>query len=355
MKNRTDPDRGKGIHASASARKPAVSRRAMLKAGLGLASLAAMRAPALAAQDPLPSWHDGGVKQALLRFVSGAKDPSDKGYIPEPDRIAVFDNDGTLWSEQPVYFQFAFALDRLKALAAANPALAGLEPYRSVLSDDPHVLAALGERGVGQIMALSHAGMTTEAFEQAVRDWIATARHPRFDRPYKDLVFQPMLELLTHLRAAGFKTFIVSGGGVDFMRPWMREVYGIPPEQIIGSSGRTSFRLDGDRPVIEKLPEVEFVDDGPGKPLGIHRFIGRRPVFAAGNSDGDLQMLQWTTLAEGPRLGLIVHHTDAQREWAYDRQSPVGKLDKALDEAPRRGWLVADMKRDWRRVYPFQP
>ncbi len=316
---------------------------------LGLAML-----PALAASDPLPSWNEGPAKAAIIAFVDKVTTAGSADFVPVPERIATFDNDGTLWSEQPMYFQIAFAVDRLKAMVAADPSLAGKEPYASVLSGDRARLAALGEKGLLQIVALTHAGMTVAEFDAIVRDWLKTARHPRFDRPYTDLAFQPMLELLAFLRERDFKTFIVSGGGIDFMRPFVPEIYGIPPEQIVGSSGKTEYRLVGDTPSILKLPEVAFIDDGPGKPVGIERFIGRRPVFAAGNSDGDLEMLQWTTLNTGPRFALIVHHTDAVREWAYDRTSLVGRLDKALDEAPRRGWLVVDMKKDWKVIYPFE-
>lgn len=326
-----------------------LTRRCVLSALVAVAMAAAPGA--FAQEDPLPSWNDGAAKEAILAFVKRVTDESGKDFVKREERIAVFDNDGTLWSEQPAYFQFAFVLDRLAALAKTNPDLAATEPYKTVLSGDQAAIGALGIRGLLQAVAATHAGVTTVQFEKLVRDWLDTARHPRFDRPYPELVFQPMLELLTHLRANGFKTFIVSGGGIDFMRPWVEEVYGIPPEQVVGSSIKAEFRLDGDRPVIDKLPEIDFVDDGPGKPVGIHRFIGRRPIFAAGNSDGDLQMLQWTTLAGRPGFGLILHHTDAEREWAYDRASHVGKLDKALDEAPARGWTVVDMKSDWKAVY----
>jgi phosphoglycolate phosphatase-like HAD superfamily hydrolase len=337
-------------------RTGALRRRDFLVGALALSSATAITPIriAFAQDDPLPSWNEGAVKQAILSFVARVTTEGSEDFVPLNERIAVFDNDGTLWSEQPFYFQLAFALDRIKELAAANPALATIEPYKSVLAGDLAAIAALGEEGLMQVVALSHAGMTTVEFDALVKDWLKTARHPRFDRPYSDLVFQPMLELLAYLRANGFKTYIVSGGGVDFMRPWVEGIYGIPPEQIVGSSIKAEFRLDGDTVSIEKRPEVEFVDDGPGKPVGIHRFIGRVPVIAVGNSDGDLQMLQWTTLNPGPGLGLIVHHTDADREWAYDRKSSVGRLDKALDEAPGRGWLTADMKTDWKVVYPFQ-
>ena len=242
----------------------------------------------------------------------------------------------------------------VETIAAADPDIAENAAVKAVLSGDRAKLAAVGEKGLLEIVAMTHAGMSVDDFDGIVRAWIASARHPRFDRPYTDLVYQPMLELLAYLRANGFKTFIVSGGGIDFMRPWAPAAYGIPPEQIVGSSGKTKWQLIGDRPSIMKLPEVDFIDDGPGKPLGIQRFIGRRPVFAAGNSDGDLEMLQWTTLDSGPRFALIVHHTDAVREWAYDRDSLVGRLDKALDEAPKCGWLVVDMKTDWKVIYPFE-
>ncbi|GGC79374.1 HAD family hydrolase [Chelatococcus reniformis] len=333
----------------------ALSRLILLRLGLVVLLLfGALPRPTLAQTDPLPSWNEGKAKTSIMDFVRRVTTQGSADFVPVEERIATFDNDGTLWAEQPMYFQILFALDRLKAMARATPALAATEPYKSALSENNTVLAALGEKGFLQIVALTHTGLTVADFEKIVQDWLKTARHPRFDRPYTDLVYQPMQELLAYLRANGFKTFIVSGGGVEFMRPWAPKAYGIPPEQIVGSSGKTEFKLDGDKPEILKLPEIEFVDDGAGKPVGINRFIGRRPVFAAGNSDGDLEMLQWTTLNTGPRLGLIVHHTDAEREWAYDRNSHVGRLAKALDQAPERGWLVVDMKTDWKVVFPFQ-
>lgn len=304
--------------------------------------------------DPLPSWNDGQTKQAIRAFVDRVTREGGPDFVPVPERIAVFDNDGTLWSEQPAYFQLAFAIDRVKAMAGDHPEWKDGHPFKAVLEGDQAALAAQGEKGLLELVAATHAGMSVADFAEIVREWMRTARHPRFDRPYSELVFQPMLELLVYLRAYGFETFIVSGGGIEFMRPWAPAVYGIPPEQIIGSSGKTEFRLEGDTVSLVKLPAVEFVDDGPGKPVGINRFIGRRPIFAAGNSDGDLQMLQWTTLNTGPRFGLIVHHTDADREWAYDRHSSFGRLDKALNEAPQRGWTVVDMKADWKAVYPFE-
>ncbi|ABS68641.1 NapD-like protein [Xanthobacter versatilis] len=322
---------------------------------LVMALLALVAVPLAHAQtDPLPSWNQGATKAAIVDFVARTSRDGGPDFVPVEDRIAVFDNDGTLWSEQPAYFQAAFAFDRIRALAKDHPEWKDKQPFKAVLEGDMKTLAGAGEKGLLEIVAATHAGMSVSDFGALVTDWITTARHPRFDRPYTDLVFQPMLELLAYLRANGFRTFIVSGGGIEFMRPWAPGIYGIPPEQIVGSSGKTEFRLDGDKPEIVKLPAVEFVDDGSGKPVGINRFIGRRPVFAAGNSDGDLQMLQWTTLNSGPRFGLIVHHTDAEREWAYDRASPFGRLDKALDEAPRRGWTVVDMKSDWNVIYPFE-
>ncbi|MHA6686808.1 HAD family hydrolase [Mesorhizobium sp. A556] len=307
---------------------------------------------AFAQVDPLPSWNDGSAKSAITEFVTKVTTEGGSNYVAPAERIAVFDNDGTLWSEQPVYFQFAFAIDRVKVMASEHPEWKDAEPFASILAGNIKGVSASGKKGLGQIMAVTHAGMTTDEFAGTVRDWIATARHPKFDRPYNELIYQPMVELLAYLRANDFKTFIVSGGGVEFMRPWVEQAYGIPPEQVVGTSGVVSYVLDGDKPVLKKEAKIEFVDDGPGKPVGINRFIGRRPIFAAGNSDGDLQMLQWTTLNDGPRFALIVHHTDAEREFAYDRESHVGKLDKALDEAPSRGWTVVDMKSDWKTVYP---
>jgi phosphoglycolate phosphatase-like HAD superfamily hydrolase len=275
-------------------------------------------------------------------------------FVPVLERIAVFDNDGTLWSEQPTYFQAAFAFDRVKALAPQHPDWKDREPFRSVLAGDMKGIAAAGEKGLLEIVAATHAGITTEAFTQAVVEWMQTARHPRFDRPYTDLVYQPMLELLAFLRTNQFRTYIVSGGGIEFMRPWTDRIYGIPPEQVVGSSGVTKFELRNGKSVLVKEAKVEFIDDGPGKPVGINRFIGRRPILAFGNSDGDQQMLEYVADGPGPRFMGLVHHTDAAREWAYDRQSSVGRLDKALDEAKRRGWLVVDMKADWKVVYPFE-
>jgi phosphoglycolate phosphatase-like HAD superfamily hydrolase len=303
----------------------------------------------------LPSWNDGAAKTAIIDFVKRTTTEGSADFVPGPQRIATFDNDGTLWTEQPIYFQIAFAMDQVKALAPQHPEWRTEQPFKAVLENDMEALAAAGEKGLLQIVAATHTGMTVAEFENTVRQWIETAHHPRFNRPYTDLVYQPMLELLTYMRANGFKTFIVSGGGIEFMRPWVEKVYGIPPEQVVGSSGVVKFRLKPDgKPELVKEPKVEFVDDGPGKPVGINRFIGRRPVFAFGNSDGDQQMLEWTAGGDGLRFMGIVHHTDAQREYAYDRESHIGKLDKAWDEATKRGWIVVDMKADWKVIYPFQ-
>ena len=306
---------------------------------------------ARAERDPLASWNDGTAKQAIVDFVAAVTDKGGSDYVPPAERIAVFDNDGTLWSEKPAYFQLLFAIDRIKALASQHPEWKTQQPFKAVLENDIKALAASGEKGLIQLVMASHAGMTTDEFEQIVADWLATARHPKFKRPYTDLVFQPMLELLAYLRANGFKTFIVSGGGIEFMRPFTEKVYGIPPEQVIGSSIKTKFELRDGKPVLVRLPEIFFIDDKAGKPVGIQKFIGRRPIAAFGNSDGDLQMLQWTTAGKRKRFGLIVHHTDAEREWAYDRKSHVGRLSEALDQAQAEGWVVVDMKKDWKVIY----
>ena len=301
---------------------------------------------------PLPSWNEGPARRAIWQFVTDATTVGGPRFVPVAERIAVFDNDGTLWAEQPLYFQVLFALDRVKALAQQHPEWKEKEPFRSVLAGDTKSALAGGEKAVLELVMATHAGMTTEEFEAMVKDWIATARHPKSGKRYTEMVYQPMLELLAYLRANGFKTFIVSGGGVEFMRPWVEATYGIPPEQVVGSRGKLKFEVKDGRPVLVKLPEVDHIDDGPGKPVGIQQVIGRRPVAAFGNSDGDLQMLQWTTAGSGARFALLVHHTDEQREWAYDRHAHVGKLDKGLDEAAAKGWTVVDMKTDWKRVFP---
>jgi hypothetical protein len=305
-----------------------------------------------AANDPLPSWNDGPVKSAILDFVARVTNENSPGFVPIPDRIATFDNDGTLWCEQPVYVQALFIRDRIRALAPSHPDWREKDPYKAVLENDRKALADIGEKGFAEIVGATHAGMTIDEFRTIVTDWITAAKHPRFDRPYTACVYQPMVELLEYLRNNGFKTYIVSGGGVEFMRPWTLPVYGIPPEQVIGSTIRTRYELRDDKPTLFRLPEVDFIDDKAGKPIGISKFIGKRPIAAFGNSDGDYEMLRYTTSGMGPRLGLIVHHTDAEREYAYDRDSAVGRLVRALDEAPARGWIVVDMKRDWRRIFP---
>jgi len=308
---------------------------------------------AVGANDPLPSWDDGAAKRAILAFVAETTSPGAPGFVPPAERIAAFDNDGTLWAEQPLYFQLAFVLDRVKALAPEHPEWKQKQPFKAVLAGDVKGALAGGEPAIAELVTATHAGMTTEEFTKIVGDWIASARHPRFKRPYTECVYQPMLELLGYLRANGFKTYIVSGGGVEFIRAWAERVYGIPPEQVVGSTGVTRFELRPTGPVLMREPKIEFVNDGPGKPAGINKFIGRRPVFTFGNSDGDQQMLEWTAAGGGTRFMGIVHHTDAEREWAYDRTSHIGKLDKALDEATAKGWTVVDMKRDWKRVFPF--
>ncbi|ACA15721.1 NapD-like protein [Methylobacterium sp. 4-46] len=341
-----------------SSRTGTFSRRGMLAAAAAVPILAGppwVRA-ARSQDGPLPSWNDGAPKRAILDFVARVSGGGGPDFVAPAERVAVFDNDGTLWAEQPIYFQVAFALDRVKALAPEHPEWKDAQPFKGIVEGDPKAVAAAGERGLLQVMAATHAGMTTETFNGIVADWLKTARHPRFGRPYDSLVYQPMLELLAYLRANGFKTFIVSGGGVEFMRVFAERTYGVPPEQVVGSSGVTKFELRPDgTPVLVKEPKVEFIDDGPSKPSGIDRFIGRRPVLAFGNSDGDHQMLQWTAAGAGPRFLGLVHHTDAEREFAYDRQSHVGRLDKALDEAGRRGWTVVDMQRDWNAVFPPAP
>ena len=321
---------------------------------IGAITLVLLIGAAAQAADPLPSWNDGPAKQAIIAFVEEVTKAGGAGFVAPAERIATFDNDGTLWSEQPMYFQLLFAIDRVKALAPQHPEWKTTQPFQAVLEGDMKALAAAGEKGLLELVMATHAGMTTEEFEKIVTDWVASATHPIAKRPYTDLVYQPMLELLNYLRANEFKTYIVSGGGIEFMRPWVERVYGIPPEQVVGSSIKLKFQMDGDRPVLVRQAEVDFIDDKEGKPIGIQKFIGRRPIAAFGNSDGDLQMLQWTTAGDGPRFALIVHHTDGAREWAYDRKSSIGHLDKALDAAAQDGWTVVDMKADWKVIYPFE-
>jgi hypothetical protein len=315
--------------------------------------LAAMLAVTAAAQsDPLPSWNEGATKSALLEFVGKVSREGSPDFVVPAERIAVFDNDGTLWSEQPMYVQLAFALDRVRALAPQHPEWQERQPFKAALTGDMKTLAESGEHGLLELVMATHAGNTTEEFAQIVTDWLSTARHPGTHLPYTGMVYQPMLELLVYLRANGFKTFIVSGGGVEFMRPWAEQVYGVPPEQVVGSSIKTTYALRDGKPVLARLPEINFVDDKAGKPIGINQHVGRRPVLAFGNSDGDFQMLEWTTAGPGRRLGLLVHHDDADREYAYDRASAFGRLDRALDAAPARGWTLVSIRRDWQVVFP---
>ena len=329
----------------------AMTRRSL--GGVALLLFLSVGSVAWAQNDPLPSWNDGKAKAAIVDFVGKVTREGGPDFVKPAERIATFDNDGTLWAEQPAYFQLLFAFDEIKRQVAEKPELKGKEPYRSVLARDLKALAADGNKGLLQVVALTHSGMTTEAFEASVANWLSSARHPTKQRRYDELVYQPQLELLAYLRANGFKTFIVSGGGVEFMRVFAEKAYGIPPEQVVGSSGAVKFRIGANgKPELVKDRKVEFIDDGPGKPVGINRFIGRRPILAFGNSDGDLQMLQYTAGGNGARLALIVHHTDAEREWAYDRKSQIGKLDRALDEAAAKGWTVVDMKKDWKTVFP---
>jgi phosphoglycolate phosphatase-like HAD superfamily hydrolase len=309
---------------------------------------------AAAAADPLPSWNEGAARKALVDFVGRTTKEGGPDFVPPAERIAVFDNDGTLWAEQPLYTQLAFALDRIKALAPKHPEWKTTQPFKGVIEGDTKAVLASGAGGLMQIVAASHTGITTDEFEAIVQDWIASARHPGTGRRYDEMIYQPMVDVLIYLRANGYKTFIVSGGGVEFMRPWVERVYGIPPEQVVGSRVKVKYEQRDGAPVLLRLPEIDLNDDKAGKPVGIHQVIGRRPTIAFGNSDGDFEMLEWTTSAKGPRLGVIVHHTDAEREWAYDRETHVGQLVRALDEGPRRGWLIVDMKSDWKVVYPVQ-
>lgn len=317
-----------------------------------IAVLSTLWVSQLFAADPLPAWNEGAAKSSILAFVKKVTREGSSDFVPVAERVATFDNDGTLWAEQPMYFQAFFAFDRVKALAPKYPEWKDKEPYASVLRGDTKAALAGGEKALLELVMATHAGVTTEEFEGIVKEWISTARHPITKRPYTSMVYQPMLELLAYLRTNGFKTYIVSGGGIEFMRPWVESVYGTPPEQVIGSSIKSRFELRNGKPVLVRLPEINFIDDKDGKPVGIQQHIGRRPIAAFGNSDGDLQMLQWTAAGAGARFCLYVHHTDAEREWAYDRESHVGRLDRGLVEAQKNGWTVVDMKADWNRIYP---
>jgi hypothetical protein len=338
-----------------------VSRRTMLSVlgALPLFSGMLIKAPAASAQTAssgtsLPSWNEGATKQSIMDFVAAVTREGSPDFVPPAERIATFDNDGTLWVEHPMYTQLAFGLDRVKTLAPQHPEWKEMQPFKAALEGDMETLAGSGEHGLLELVMATHAGMTANEFQKIVVDWIATARHPRFERLYAELAYLPMLELLAYLRANAFKTFIVSGGGIEFMRPWTERVYGVPPEQVVGSSIKTKFQMRDGRPELFRTAELNFIDDNVGKPVGINEYIGRRPIAAFGNSDGDLEMLQWTTIADGRRFGLIVHHTDAEREYAYDRDTSFGRLDKALDAAAINKWTVVDMKNDWKRIFPFQ-
>ncbi|MCC7338826.1 MAG: haloacid dehalogenase-like hydrolase [Pirellulaceae bacterium] len=314
---------------------------------IALASFSTTRA-----QDPLPSWNEGAAKSSIIAFVATVAAEGSPDFVPPAQRIATFDNDGTLWCEQPMYFQLLFAIHRVGVLAPQHPEWKDKEPFASLLRGDVKAALAGGEKALMEIVAVTHSGMTTEEFDKTVKDWVATAEHPLTKRPLLEMVYQPMIELLGYLRAHGFKTFIVSGGGIEFMRPWTEQVYGIPPEQVVGSSGKLKWEMVDGKPTLMKLPAIDFIDDKQGKPVGIQKHIGRRPIAAFGNSDGDLQMLQWTAAGPGTRFCLYVHHTDAEREFAYDRNSHIGQLDKGLDEAAAKGWTVVDMKNDWKTIFP---
>ena len=302
----------------------------------------------------LTSWNEGPAKRAILQFVAAVTTPGSPDLVPAEERIAVFDNDGTLWAEQPLYFQIVFMLDQVKRAAPQHPEWKDDPAFKALVAHDQKALAALGMKPVLKLLAAANSGMTTAEYDRLVRQWLATAKEPRFKVAYTELVYLRMQELLTYLRANGFKTFIVSGGSIEFMRPWAENAYGIPPEQVIGTISDVQFSIKDGQPILTRLPKISFLDDGAGKPAGIYRAIGRQPIFAFGNSDGDLQMLQWTQSGKGKRFMGLVHHTDATREWAYDRQSKVGKLDKALDAAAANGWTVVDMARDWNKVFSFQ-
>jgi phosphoserine phosphatase len=331
-----------------------VHRRAILTALLASTAAAAVPLPALAQADPLPSWNEGPAKKAITDFVARVTHEGSADFVPAPQRIATFDNDGTLWCEQPMYVQLAFALERVKALSNQHPEWKDKQPFKAVLDNDINALAKSGKKGLLELIMATHAGMSTADFEKIATDWIRTARHPKFKKPYTDLVYQPMLELLAYLRANQFKTFIVSGGGIEFMRPWTERIYGVPPERVVGSSIKTKYEIKNGVPQLTRLPEINFIDDKAGKPVGINEHIGRRPIAAFGNSDGDLEMLEWATAGGGARLGMLVHHDDAAREYAYDRKSHFGKLDRGLVEAPKRGWTLISMKNDWKHIFKFR-
>ena len=321
---------------------------------VALAAIFFVSTAASAQDDPLPSWNDGPTKEAIVGFVEKVTEEGGPDYVRPEDRIATFDNDGTLWAEKPVYFQLLFAIDRVKQLAPEHPEWKDKQPFNAAIEGDMKTLAASGLKGIAELVMASHAGMSPAEFQKIAGDWLATAKHPRFKRPYTDLVYQPMLELLSYLRDNGFTTYIVSGGGIEFVRNFSESKYGIPPAQVVGSSIKTKYEVVDGVPTLIRLPEMNFINDKDGKPVGIYKYIGQRPIFASGNSDGDYQMLELTTAGEGPRFGLILHHTDSEREYAYDRDSSVGRLNKALDDAPSKGWVVIDMKKDWKTVFPSE-
>jgi phosphoserine phosphatase len=327
-----------------------ITRRAVT-ASLAAVALLGQFVPAIA-QNMLPSWNDGPAKSSIVGFVTAVTTEGGPDYVAPADRVATFDNDGTLWSEQPYYFQLAFALDRVKALAPHHPEWKDTEPFKSVLAGNLKDVAASGKKGLAQIIAATHAGMSTDEFAKIASDWIATAKHPKTGKLYTQMVYKPMLELIDYLKANGFDVYIVSGGGIEFMRPWTEKIYGIPAQNVVGSSIKTKYEVTDGKPTIMRLAEVDFIDDKEGKPLGINSHIGKRPIAAFGNSDGDFQMLQWTTAGDGRRFGLIVHHDDATREYAYDRDSHIGKLDMGPDEGPKLGWTIVSMKDDWKVIYP---
>ena len=341
-------------HARPRARSNRILLSLLVVFMLCIVGCAGQQSNTFGSSDPLPSWNDGIAKEEVIEFVQRVTSPESRDYRPPAERIAVFDNDGTLWVEQPIYIQLAFTLDRLAALAPDHPEWLHKEPFKSALARDLKGVMAGGERALQKLILATHAGVTTEEFTAIVQDWIVDAWHPRFGQTYTDLAYQPMLELLDYLRANQFRTYIVSGGGVDFIRPWAEAVYGIPPEQVIGSRMKTEFTLQTGQPQLVRRPQIDFINDKAGKPVGIYQHIGRRPIAAFGNSDGDLAMLQWTAADDGSRFCLVVHHTDAAREWAYDRQSSIGRLDRALDEARARGWTVVNMRRDWKRLFAFE-
>ncbi len=317
-----------------------------------VAGCASQQYTAESVADPLASWTDGGAKQRIITFVNAVTDSSSPDFVAVSKRIATFDNDGTLWAEKPTYFQLLFIIDRIKSMAADNPEWKTTQPFQGVLENDMAAVKAAGEHGLVEMLLATHAGMTTDEFAEIVNDWLATARHPSTGKAYNQMVYQPMLELLDYLRANDFKVFIVSGGGVEFMRPWTEAVYGIPPDQVVGSSVETKFEIRAGKAVLMRQPKIHFIDDKATKPVAINRFIGQRPVIAVGNSDGDFEMLQWSTTGSGKRLGIMIHHTDSVREWAYDRNSSEGRLVRGLDEASENNWLIVDMAEDWRVIYP---